>query len=203
MRRKYVSCSYENVLTSHKDLLKAHLPLGVRDFSFISDGAFILACTENGGSLELFNFDSTGRIDSQLYEHPANLSNHVASLRLPAILDHRSVSHIDTHTGPFEARCPRGKPFANSPESRLHVVSVHYMGHIAPLKVILHNHVLLSYTSSQTSSISTDLHSRPNVVSWKNWGPDNTQVFLSETGFSWLRCADVKTFFVGCISEWS
>lgn len=132
------------------------MPSGLHDFSFVSSRSYIIPCTAHDGSIELYHFDADGpHLDGQ--EYPVR-SDHVASFRLPDVQDEVQMTHFDTHTGPFEARCPPGKLFTTAPESRIHVFSLRYVRDegrertFCPYTMALHNQLLQSYVLAYTEA---------------------------------------------------
>ena len=126
--------------------------------------------------------------------HP---QDYVTSFRLPHIRDEVLMTHFDTHTGPFEARCPPGKLFTTAPESRIHVFYLRYVREegmertFCPYMMALHNHLLQSYIEAYTEDTAKFHIPASNlavaIVPWEDWGPPNTFMWKQAVQFSWLR----------------
>jgi hypothetical protein len=144
----------------------------------------MLASCARQGSIEVYSFEPKPTSTTGM---GSTCSSHVASLALPELQDDIGVAILSTHTGPFYARCPPGKAFTTSPDSRIsriHAVSVQYFGirDFHPRYCFfVHNRTLLSYV---------DMDRAPgNVirVPWEEWGTDHTRFLPHHTPFQWLR----------------
>jgi hypothetical protein len=112
-------------------------------------------------------------------------SSRCARLMLPPVNAGVSVSHITTHTGPFTAHPPAGRPFTTSADSRLHYFSIEYARTVdEPLeprfRFFVHNRTFLSYASSWMTHADAK-------VPWDDWGIMNTRFQRETASFQWLR----------------
>ncbi|EGN97719.1 hypothetical protein SERLA73DRAFT_184538 [Serpula lacrymans var. lacrymans S7.3] len=170
------------------DRSSLQLPSGTWDFSFLSSRAYMLTCTAGQGSIEIFTFADETRNDSTTASIGA-LPVHVASLLLPPVLPGVHLMNMHTHTGPFAARCPVGKPFATANHARIHVVSIQY-ARTGCLRLIdsprfclfVHNRTLMSYIHQRKERGGSAV-----TVPWNKWGPLQTQFMHQREQFQWLR----------------
>ncbi|KIJ62437.1 hypothetical protein HYDPIDRAFT_30404 [Hydnomerulius pinastri MD-312] len=176
------------------DRSSLNLPPATWDFSFIDSHSIFATCGSRTGSIEIFTFscDTTSSGASEPGQQPLV---HIASLRLPAILPFVRVFNLGTHTGPFLASCPPGKPFTASNEDRIHVLTAQYINprptegprNRPKFCVFFHNRMLEGYIGRHAEQ--EDNGGIPVVIPWEEWGPANTR-FLPHNGtFQWLRWA--------------
>ncbi|KAI6154469.1 hypothetical protein EDD17DRAFT_1490102 [Pisolithus thermaeus] len=201
------------------------------DVSFISSRAFFVTTAQKGGTIEIFTFDGDPTEPEGSSSHPLLLTRsssahestasnfvtqpksnvtHVASLHLPAILSHIRVVNFSTHTGPFLARPPSGRPFVAANEERTHVFSLHYVDpnpeavrRQMRFCVFLKNSTLERYIRQHQnrSSAGEEGSSVPLAVPWEEWGRENTRFMVHHwSQLEWLRYV---TFSITSCSCWS
>ncbi|KAI5999068.1 hypothetical protein EDD15DRAFT_2571644 [Pisolithus albus] len=164
------------------------VPLKTWDLSFISSRAFFVTTGQKSGTIEIFTFD---------VHRPKSNVTHVASLQLPVINPHIRVIGFSTHTGPFLARPPSGRPFVAANEERIHVFSVRYV-HPNPDTVrrqmrfcmFLKNSTLERYIRKyeSRSGAGGEGSAVPLAVPWEEWGTEDTRFMVHQWNqFEWLR----------------
>ncbi|KAI6011043.1 hypothetical protein BKA83DRAFT_4397458 [Pisolithus microcarpus] len=181
------------------------VPLKTRDVSFISSRAFFVTTGQKGGTIEIFTFDGDPTEPEQSASHsllstpsssahestaskfvtqPKSNVTHVASLQLPATHPHIRITGFSTHTGPFLARPPSGRPFVAANEERIHVFSVQHvdrnpdtvrrqMRFCAFLKNSTLERYIRKYESR--SGAGGEGSAVPLAVPWEEWGRENTR----------------------------
>ncbi|KAI6021043.1 hypothetical protein EDC04DRAFT_3068226 [Pisolithus marmoratus] len=196
-----------------------HIPPNTWDFSFISSRAFFVTTIQTYGTIDIFTFDDDTTEPDQSDSHPPSSSpssseehestaykfitppesnvTHVASLHLPTTLPHIRVMNLSTHTGPFLARPPSGRPFVAANEERTHVFSVQYVNPSpdAPRRqirfcVFLKNSTLEGFIPKyhSRSSVGRETLATPLVVPWEEWGRENTRFMVHHWNqFEWMR----------------
>ncbi|KAH7907612.1 hypothetical protein BJ138DRAFT_1159727 [Hygrophoropsis aurantiaca] len=163
------------------------LPEGTSDFTFLSDRAYMLTCARNDGSMEIFTFGDESPDDTN---EILNAVVHVASLKLPPLQDRVHVNQLQTHTGPFLAKCPADKLFTTDNEERIHVVSVDYGGGAFDGLRRRSSFCMYMQNSITTAYIHQHRDSRggpPLQIPWEKWGPTNTRFLYQPSLFQWLR----------------
>ncbi|KIN93366.1 hypothetical protein M404DRAFT_1009005, partial [Pisolithus tinctorius Marx 270] len=193
-----------------------HIPPNTWDFSFISNRAFFVTTVQTYGTIDIFTFDGdpteSDQSDSsssapsfepsttyRFITQPKSNVTHVASLHLPPTLPHIRVVNLSTHTGPFLARPPSGRPFVAANEERTHVFSVQYVNPNPDAVrrqmrycVFLKNSTLEKYIKKHQSRSGTGAGGErltgPLVVPWEAWGRENTRFMVHHWNqFEWLR----------------
>jgi hypothetical protein len=138
----------------------------------------MLTCAEGIGSIEIYAFDNGS------HGSTSGVSTRCASLGLPPLKSNAQLVDISTHSGPFVARPPAGRPFTTAPESRIHYVYLEYTfpdaqgGVRFGYCVFIRNRTLMSYVSRSTFVSN---------VGWAEWGPDNTRFMFDSLSTEWLR----------------
>lgn len=157
------------------------LPPGTWDFAFLSPRAFLLTSTDGSGAIELFTFKS-----HQAGSTDVAPPKHVVSLRLPELVVGRDVRNFSTHGAPFlGGDVTRDVPFAAAQDDRIHVMSLTYGDRSPRFHLFLKNSFLLGLATAETDAPAK------RVLSWEQWGPDNTRFFEHNVQFQWLRCVFV------------
>ncbi|KAF8221337.1 hypothetical protein L208DRAFT_1328446 [Tricholoma matsutake] len=165
----------EGILITDSRFPGHELPDGAWDFSFISSRAYIITSTEDSGFIQINTFDSEEGC------RPVN----IATLCLPELQEQVRVNFLYTHTGPFGTSM--SDSFTTSPKSRLHVLTIQYLGyhHGSHTRycVFVHNRTFLAYVAYYQAG-----HSPANLyVPWRRWGPMCTRFFAGHVPFTWLR----------------
>ncbi|KAI6144466.1 hypothetical protein BKA82DRAFT_4178295 [Pisolithus tinctorius] len=144
--------------------LLSTFPPNTWDFSFISNRAFFI-------------------------HYPAQIQcNPCCLFAPPPTLPHIRVVNLSTHTGPFLARPPSGRPFVAANEERTHVFSVQYVNPNPDANSTLEKYIKKHQSRSWYWCTVGKGLTGPLVVPWEAWGRDNTRFMVHHWNqFEWLR----------------
>lgn len=169
-----------------QDCSGENLPPGTWDCSFLSARAFVLTSVNDSGAMHIYSFTSPPSSPSP----PPPPVLH-ATLCLPPLQEGVRLAHLATHTGPFHANPPKGSLFTTSPASRIHVVSVQYVGDQTGMPMnrprfmfFFHNHTALKYLVDNINGPTEAAE-----IPWDAWGPKATRFLVHHIPFMWLRLA--------------
>lgn len=146
----------------------------------------MLTCAAGIGSIEIFAF---GGPQHDLIAGAPVI--HVASLQLPPLRANAHLISLGTHTGPFVARIPEGKPFASANEERIHVVSMQYTQQQGFDVPGTRPRFCMFFKNSTAMKYIHEHHEKggeaPIVEPWDRWGPFKARLLPHRVPFQWLR----------------
>jgi len=166
-----------------------YIPATSWDFALIGPRSFMITTIDDDGAILLYKFSCP--------DEPIPV--HVVTLRMPPLLDDRSLLFLSSHSGPFLAKPPHGTEFTTGPDSRVQVLSVGYRNGNIPFGNALHfgffyvhNRSLETYIKDYgriDRSVGKDRNqmSHATEVPWHEWGPENTRFSTIRSPTHWLR----------------
>lgn len=181
--------------------MASELPEGAWDFAFLSNRAFMITATKGHGSIELFSFSGNGgrsasaakATTTEDINNPLIISpTHVATLHLPPLMQGQEIQNFSTHSGPFirgfAAGRDRSRAFEHAPETRVHLLSIHYGERGLRHHLFVHNKFLLSCIPEGVGSGERESGMWTlKRVEWSDWGPNNTRLMPHNVQYQWLR----------------
>ncbi|KAF8344607.1 hypothetical protein F5887DRAFT_1202729 [Amanita rubescens] len=159
------------------------------DFALISPRAFMITTIDDDGAILLYKFSCA--------DDPIPV--HVVTLRMPPLLDDRSLLFLSSHSGPFLAKPPHGTEFTTGPDSRVQTLSVGYRNENMPIGSPLHFGFFYVHNRSLETYIKDygridgslgkgrNQMSHATEVPWHEWGPGNTRFSTVRSPTHWLR----------------
>ncbi|KAH8111595.1 hypothetical protein DFH11DRAFT_1690281 [Phellopilus nigrolimitatus] len=178
----------------------------IDDFSLISNRAFMMTSRSPQGAIRVHTFWAP-EFDDPINNGRGSSSKDwkvgCTALLFPALQPNNHYAELSSHTAPFTAHIPKGKPFAASEDARVHVMSVTTqptqpphsnsdselgfptVGHVASFIVVVRNRILLKYAERKCA-----MNTRGNTITevpWEEWGPRNTRWLPERSTHAWLR----------------
>lgn len=168
----------------------------VDDFSLVSPNAFMVTKSCPKGAIDIYTFRSK---DKSVCQNGVSAA-HCVSLLLPELKEHTRYDNFTSHTAPFTAHIPEGKPFYTSEESRIHVMTIKTISrpgstvsHMGDFVIIVPNRVLLKYANGSMSGTE---------FLWEEWGPRNTCWFQERYVPAWMRYVHGSKFVRAMHTGW-